>query len=308
LLTEDKENNLPDNNKSNKQIDTKNILNKTRSFIQGLFIAVIFAIFVKTFFIEAFRIPSASMEKTLIVGDFIVVNKFIYGSNTPRYLPLTNISLPYISLPAIRDPEKGDIIVFEYPGDRDQIFPLEKRNFVKRCIGCPGDTIRIINKVVYVNGKKFQKSNSLLFTDPKIQPEGFVDSRIFPKGKKWNVDNYGPIYVPKKGDLINLNKNNIDEWQVLIDRELGKDAVQANGNIIKIDSIAVKSYTIQKDYYFVMGDNRDESSDSRFWGFVPRDNIIGEAMLIYWSWDPAYSNILDLFSSIRFNRILNIIR
>lgn len=302
------ENSNQKNDISNDKKNSKNNSNKVRSLIKGLFFAVLFAIFIKTFFIEAFRIPSASMEKTLLVGDFIVVNKFIYGSSTPRFLPLTNISLPYFTLPAIRDPRKGDVIVFEYPGDRDRIIPREEKNFIKRCIGCPGDTIKIINKVVYVNGKKFLKSHNLFFSDPKIQPVGFVDSRIFPKGKKWNVDNYGPLIVPKKGEVIYLNKNNIDEWQILIDRELGKNAVQVEGNIIKIDSIAVKSYTIQKDYHFVMGDNRDESSDSRFWGFVPRDNIIGEAMFIYWSWDPAYSNIIDLFSSIRFNRLLNIIR
>lgn len=299
------ENNTKKNYESNENIKTKN---KIRSFIKGLLFAILFAIFIRTFFIEAFRIPSASMEKTLLVGDFIIVNKFIYGSTTPRYLPLTSTSLPYITLPALRDPQNGDIIVFEYPGNRDQIFPDERKNFVKRCIGCPGDTIKIIDKVVYVNGKKFHKSLNLFFSDPKVQSTSFIDSRIFPKGKKWNVDNYGPIVVPKKGDVIRLNRNNIDEWQTLIDRELGKDAVKINGNIVIIDGIAVKSYTIQKDYYFVLGDNRDESSDSRFWGFVPRDNIIGEAMLIYWSWNPAYSNILDLFSSIRFNRILNIIR
>ena len=103
---------------------------KIRSFIKGLFFTVLFAIFIKTFFIEAFRIPSGSMEKTLLVGDFILVNKFIYGSTTPRYLPFTNISLPFITLPSLRDPENGDIIVFEYPGDRDQIFPKERNNFL----------------------------------------------------------------------------------------------------------------------------------------------------------------------------------
>ncbi len=108
---------------------------------------------------------------------------------------------------------------------------------------------------------------------------------------------------PKNDDVIQLDKNNIEKWRTLINRELGKNAVEVNGYIIKIDGIAVKSYTIQKDYYFMMGDNRDDSFDSRYWGFVPRDKIVGKALLIYWSWDPSLSNILEQLGSLREKRI-----
>jgi signal peptidase I len=287
---------------------SQSVGNIIRNFIRGLFIAILIAFILKTFFIEAFRIPTGSMEKTLLVGDFLLVNKIVYGATTPRYLPFTNIELPYLTLPSIKEPQANNIIVFEYPGDRDQIFPTEKLNYIKRCIGIPGDTVRIINKIVYNNGKKFYKLPQLNFSDKRILPPEFSDSRMFPKGKQWNADNYGPIIVPKKGDLVYLNKDNIEEWRTLINREYGKEAVQVEGRLIKIDGLYVKSYHIQKDYYFVMGDNRDDSADSRYWGFVPRDKIIGQAMIIYWSWDPNSSNVLDLFRSVRFNRIANIIQ
>ncbi|MCX6152009.1 MAG: signal peptidase I [Ignavibacteriales bacterium] len=280
---------------------------KIKSFIRGLFFAILIAFILKTFFIEAVRIPTGSMENTLLVGDFLLVNKFIYGPTSPRYIPLTDIELPYFTLPAIKDPHRTDVIVFEYPGDRDRLFPEEKVNYIKRCVACPGDTIKIVNKIIYVNGKEFFKPEKLQFTDSRIQPPTFNDARIFPKGSGWNADNYGPLVVPKSGDVIYLTKDNIEQWRTLINREYGKAAVQVEGNFIKIDGIAVKSYTIQQDYYFAMGDNRDNSADSRFWGFVPRDKIIGKAAIIYWSWDPALTNIFDLLKSVRLNRIAKLI-
>ncbi len=176
-----------------------------RENIEAILIAVVLALFVRTFVVQAFKIPSGSMLETLQIGDHILVNKFIYGT----HIPFTDISI----LP-LRKPQRGDIIVFKYPVD-------ESRDFIKRLIGVPGDTIEIRNKIVYVNGKP-------------LQDEYVVhrDERIIPG----NRDNFGPVTVPDHS-------------------------------------------------YFMMGDNRDGSYDSRFWGFVKEDEIRGKALIIYWSWD-----------------------
>ncbi len=278
-------------------------IKKKTGLIKGLLIAILTAFIIRTFFLEAFTIPTGSMENTLLVGDFLLVNKFIYGPSSPQYLPFTGIQIPHFNFPAIREPKPTDVVVFQYPGDRDQLYPAETVNYIKRCIACPGDTIRIVDKIVFVNGKKFFIPPKLNHSDKRIKTPDDVESRIFPKGAQWNEDNYGPLVVPKNDDVIQLDKNNIEKWRTLINRELGKNAVEVNGYIIKIDGIAVKSYTIQKDYYFMMGDNRDDSFDSRYWGFVPRDKIVGKALLIYWSWDPSLSNILEQLGSLREKRI-----
>ncbi len=281
---------------------------KNIGLIKGLLIAILTAFVIRTFFLEAFTIPTGSMEKTLLVGDFLLVNKFIYGASTPQYMPFTGIKIPWFNLPAIREPRQNDVVVFQYPGDRDQLFPVETVNYIKRCIACPGDTIKIVNKVVFVNGKRFTNPPNLFHSDNRIKRTDDIESRIFPKGAQWNEDNYGPLIVPGKDDVIELNRFNIEKWRILINRELNKEAVEVNGYIIKVDGIPVKSYVIQKDYYFMMGDNRDESFDSRYWGFVPRDKIVGKAFIIYWSWDSSISNILDLFGSLREERIGRLIK
>jgi len=276
---------------------------KKIGLVKGLIIAILTAFIIRTFFLEAFTIPTGSMEKTLLVGDFLLVNKFIYGPSTPQYIPFTGIPIPHFNLPAIREPEQNDVVVFQYPGDRDQLYPVETVNYIKRCIACPGDTIRIVDKIVFVNGKKFPVPPNLYHSDKRIKKADDVELRIFPKGAQWNEDNYGSLIVPKKDDVIDLNRNNIERWRTIINRELDKEAVEVNGYIIKIDGVPVQSYVIQKDYYFMLGDNRDESFDSRYWGFVPRDKIVGKAFIIYWSWDSSLSNILDLFGSLREERI-----
>jgi len=190
------------------------IKSKIREFIEGILAAVLIALLITTFVIKMYKIPSRSMVPTLLVGDQLVVNKFIYGIKIPYF---RNTILP------ITDPQRGDIIVFIYPKDRSL-------DFIKRVIGVNGDKIEIKDKKIFINGKLFT-DNTGIYTDKMIYP-GSLQPR----------DNFGPVTVPK-GSL------------------------------------------------FVMGDNRDESLDSRFWGFVDLKDVQGKAFIIYWSWNPEERNI-----------------
>jgi signal peptidase I len=278
---------------------------KTLHFFKSLFYAFIVAMLIKMTLLEAYRVPTGSMETTILVGDFLLVNRTVYGIHTPRNIPFTNIELPYITLYKGKDPERYEVIVFDYPGDRDVIKNPEIVNYIKRCIAVPGDTIEIRNKVVYVNGKRFKIPPNIQYLDFNILPRGLADPNIFPKGAPWNKDNYGPLVIPKKGMTIDLNIENIEWWETTINREFGRPVVQVTNNQILIDGKPVTKYTFKKDYYFAMGDNRDDSADSRFWGLVPRDKIIGRAWLTYWSWDPSipFSDFFNLLSSVRLDRI-----
>lgn len=196
---------------------------KLRENVEALVIAIVLALFIRGFVVQAFKIPSGSMQDTLLIGDYILVNKFIYGVK----IPFTDRTL----IP-IKKPERGDILVFKYPLDPD-------KDFIKRAIGVSGDTIEIRDKIVYVNGQAMNDNGYAVHTDPLVKPLGF-DPR----------DNLKPVKVPE-GKL------------------------------------------------FMMGDNRDESNDSRYWGFVDASAVKGEAFLIYWSWDredfsPRWSRIGDV--------------
>ena len=187
---------------------TKNAKRVIIEYAEAIVTALILALFIRAYVVQAFKIPSGSMEPTLLVGDHILVNKFIYG---------TTIPFTHDTVMAVRQPGRGDVIVFRYPRN-------PSKDFIKRIIGIPGDVVTEKNKVVYVDGKRTPDFFTM-HADPDVQPAS-LDPR----------DNFGPIVVPP-GE------------------------------------------------YFVMGDNRDESYDSRYWGFVPRKNILGEAFLIYWSWN-----------------------
>ncbi len=177
-------------------------------YAKSLLIALVLALFVRTFFVQAYKIPSGSMLETLKIGDHILVEKFLFGT----HIPFTDI----VVLP-LKQPKRGDVVVFRYPLD-------PSLDFIKRIIALPGDTVQGINKDIYVNGKRLQ--------EPYIQ---HIDNFVLPAYISPR-DNFGPLRVPK-------------------------------------------------DSYFAMGDNRDNSKDSRFWGFVPRHNIKGKAMVIYFSWN-----------------------
>jgi signal peptidase I len=267
------------------------------------------AFLLKTFVIEAFRIPSGSMEDTLHIGDFLFVNKFIYGAETPKSLPLTNIEIPHFRLPALSQPNRGDVIVFEYPGDRDEKKPQRAINYIKRCIAVGGDTLLIQNKTVFVNGREFLLRNRDRFARPSdFLPRESIEW-MFPKGSSFNPDYYGPIIVPQKGMSLDLSRGAIEQWQTFIERENHRVEI-ANGGTVLIDDAPATVYTVERDYLFMMGDNRDNSLDSRFWGFVPKENIVGKAMFVYWSWDTSIpiDSIWEKFSAIRWSRIGTLIR
>ncbi|MCL5027652.1 MAG: signal peptidase I [Bacteroidetes bacterium] len=280
---------------------------KAKEFFESLLFAGIAAFFIITFIIQNTRIPTGSMEDTILVGDFVLVNKFIYGSESPKYIPFTQIEIPHFRLPALRKPRRKDIVVFEFPGMRDQVYADERGvNYVKRCIGLPGDTIQVINKVVYVNHKQFWIPPNIKYIAGYTKPKDLINPDIFPTGMPWNEDNYGPLIVPKKGDTIQLNMDNVAQWAITIDREYGKRVVDVNNGIVTIEGKPATSYTFKKNYYFMMGDNRDDSLDSRFWGFVPDSNIEGEAFITLFSWDRdiPFTDFFRLLGSIRPDRIL----
>ena len=281
---------------------------KSREYFRALVFALIVAIILKVFVIESYRIPSGSMEQTLWIGDFLLVNKFVYGATTPRNIPLTDLRIPFLRIPAIKEPHHGDVVVFDFPGNKDEIKPRDVVFYVKRLIGEPGDTVQIVNKVLMVNGHIFANPPGVEFSTVRYDSKR-VQPNIFPDGCGWNEDYYGPIRVPKKGDIIKLTANNYDAWKIFIIRE-GYTPFMVDSSTITIDDVKTNEYKVERDYYFMMGDNRDNSSDSRFWGFVPRENIIGEALLVYWSWqsDIPYSEFSRLIKTIRWDRFAKIIR
>lgn len=184
----------------------------TAEYIKAILLAVALALAIRTFVVQAFRIPSGSMEDTLLVGDFLLANKFIFGAQ----IPFTNTRLP-----ALRDPQPNDVIIFQYPEDLS-------RDFIKRIVAGPGQTVEVRDKILYVNNKR-------AIDPPKSK---YIDPHIFPKKTAGGTrDNFGPEVVPK-------------------------------------------------GHFFVMGDNRDNSEDSRYWGFLDQNLIIGQAFIMYWSWAP----------------------
>ena len=220
--------------------------------IKALLIAIVLAVIIKTSIVEAYKIPSSSMEDTLLIGDFLIANKFIYGARVP---------LAGWRLPALQDPEQGDVIIFKWPGDNTT-------NYIKRCVAVEGQKVEIIDKTLYVDDEKFPDPQWSKYTERHIRPR--------PGPGNNSRDNWGPFVVPK-------------------------------------------------DYYFMMGDNRDNSYDSRFWGPVHKDLILGEAVIIHWSWEPDEGspeaeitdplsvprlfiyNIIHFPQRVRWGRLLNIV-
>jgi signal peptidase I len=194
--------------------ENKKTKSRAKEYIESIIIAILIALFIRTFIICAYKIPSRSMVPTLLVGDHILVNKFIYGVKIPL---LRKTIIP------VREPKREEIVVFIYPNDRS-------KDFIKRVIGVGGDKLEIKNKKIFINDKELKDSYGV-----------FTDSNVFPQSMQPR-DNFGPVTVPK---------NSI----------------------------------------FVMGDNRDESLDSRFWGFVDLKDVEGKAFIIYWSWNRDEHNL-----------------
>lgn len=260
------------------------------------------------FVVASFLVPTGSMENEVLIGDLLFVNKFIYGGTSPRNIPFTNVRLPWFRLPVISDVERGDVIVFEFPGYREEVHPDEFQYYLKRCVGVARDTIQLIDRVLYVNGEPAPLPRNMKLSDPLRVPHTRPDERIFPPGSGWNEDNYGPVVVPYEGMKVALTTETFRTWEVFIKRE-GHQIWRA-GESVYVDGVPTDEYVVERDYLFGMGDHRDNSLDSRYWGFVPEENLVGSPILVYWSWDtniPIY-NIFSRLGSIRWGRVGTLIR
>jgi signal peptidase I len=281
-----------------------------KGFLRDLAYAAIAVLIINSFLFALFEVPTGSMEDTVKIGDRLIVNKLIYGGATPYTIPFTSIRIPHFRVPGFRSIRQGDVIVFDWPGRRDDVSKPPQVWYLKRCIALPGDTLRIDQKVVYVNDKPMQNPEHAKL-DPVSLPAPTNNNwnlDMFPRGSRFNKDNYGPVIVPKKGMTLDLDAQSFSSWEVFIQRE-GHTAELA-GDKILIDGRATASYVVARDYIFAMGDNRDNSADSRFWGFVPMEDVIGKPILVCWSWDPKIP-IYDIFSkigSVNLRRIGTIIR
>lgn len=400
---------------------------KTREWVDAITFAVVAATIIRTLYFEAFTIPTSSLEKTLLVGDFLFVSKVSYGAripNTPlsfpfahHTMPLTTtlksylewIKFPYYRLPGTDEIKRNDLVVFNFPaGDtvalnaQNQVYsqlvrdygvkalqngsgfhkilgpmefgdivvrPVDKReNYIKRCVGIPGDRLEIIDSELMINGEKayvpenlqynyivtaegrgfltkellekeittefnpatgevykmsefgeFQmtlteKSKAKLKTFPNVRSveklitkKGYNSYRIneiFPNSSEydWSVDNFGPIDIPAKGKTIELNIENLPLYNRIISVYEGNDLRVENDRIF-INGVENNSYTFKMNYYFMMGDNRHNSQDSRYWGFVPEDHVVGKAVFIWLSLDPNKS----FLNKIRWKRLFSVI-
>lgn len=303
------DNNFPSSPESNEKSNSI-YLKKVKKYLILFLAAFLAALILKSFFLDAYEIPTSSMKNSLLPGDFILVNKAAYSLSTPKNFPLTNIQIPWFTIISYARPQRNDIIVFQFPGTIYEFKPDSPIKIVKRIIGEPGDTIQIINKKVLVNGKELYQPPTVIYDKENDLKIGTRDERIFPPKKNWNGDNYGPIQVPYKGETIKLNMSNINLWRAVIDREYNNKVVDIAGTVITIKDKPVHEYKFKENYYFVLGDNRDNSMDSRYWGFVPGNDVIGKSLLIYWSVNPyeKITSITKFLESIRFNRIFNIVR
>ena len=409
------------------------------SWVDALVFALVAVYFINLFFFQNYVIPSSSLEKSLLTGDYLFVSKVSYGPRipeTPLTMPLTQHTLPLVNVKSyvewphwdyrrvkgLGNVKLNDIVVFNYPaGDTlcneeryqandyyqmvysigDQILeqngqqqdvrvlnPLQQRryfekvyaagrnyilnmpgeygdiisrptdrreNYVKRCVGLPGQTLQIKNRIVYLDGKANKEPDNVQYTyKMKLKGEFPIDladelgitnedllmynqSGVIPLTKKaylalkanknlvesisinadaiygdlyplnaytgWTRDNYGPVWIPKKGKSIQLNLKNLPIYERCIKVYEGNDLkVDSQGNIF-INGKLAKSYTFKLDYYWMMGDNRHNSADSRYWGFVPEDHIVGKPIFIWWSHSPDHPG----FSGIRWNRLFNVV-
>ena len=405
-------------------------------WISALMFAVIAAALVHNYFIQPYIIPTGSLEKTLLIGDFLFVSKFHYGARTPTSavafpmvhdtIPiikkrsyLKKPQLPYFRLPGFQDVKRNDIVVFSWPADTVRKFfvrekgiikPIDKKsNYVKRCVGIPGDSLEIINGFVYINGvqnalpdraktqythygynNKGVSSRKLLNAGYKdfnrkykirkatqatydeiapfilgvlssedeyytvitpssgIPPEiigklrisakelldakkeiiltvleakeilrtGIVDSIVqkitqtktaninfFPNAipYDWNEDNFGPILIPKAGMTIDINEQTLPLYKKII-RDYEKNELSKEGSKIFINGKEASSYTFEQDYYWMMGDNRHRSEDSRYWGYVPEDHVVGKPVLVWFSIEGINDGIKNW--SIRWDRLM----
>ncbi len=370
--------------------DEKNIKKTVTELGASLVFAVVAATIIRTFTFEAYTIPTPSMEKSLMVGDFLFVSKLHYGSRmpiTPLSVPLVHnkipvlgldsylewVQLPYFRFPKFDPIERMDPVVFNYPAEdirpinmEGKIRPIDKReNYVKRCTAIPGDTLSIKNGQVSIGGKvipfpdraepqttyivqlapsfnkqilkdkfdinlnemqalddmglqyampinparaeKMKQMQGVVALEAYVYTEMNRNSAVFPNPQhevvfNWTQDNYGPLYIPAKGATVQLNEENYYKFKRIIefyDHPTPRVLTKSNNNYT-LDGEAITEYTFQQDYYWMMGDNRHMSDDSRYWGFVPEDHIVGTPVFIWMSYD-TYGDKLK--EKIRFDRV-----
>jgi signal peptidase I len=380
---------------------------KLVEWIDAIIFAVIAASFIRMFFIEAYTIPTSSMEKSLLVGDYLFVSKVAYGPKTPNTplsfpfvhntMPLSRtkksyvewITRPYKRLKGLGEIKNNDVVVFHFPeGDTVALFmqstsyyqlvrtygrervwsdpsnfgeviarPVDKReNYIKRCIGIPGDEIMMTRGEITINGKpavhydgmqhnymvttngtsinpkaldrldialsdrttfsseryifpltgsnveKLKSFANITSVDDMIREPGDWDPNVFPCNEKfrWNVDNFGPMKIPASGETVKLTTENLPLYQRIIDVYENND-LKVDGETIYINGERASEYTFKMDYYWMMGDNRHNSADSRFWGFVPEDHVVGKASIIWLSLNKDKS----LLKKIRLRRMFS---
>jgi signal peptidase I len=361
-----------------------------REWWDAILFAVVAATLIRWLIMEAYTIPTPSMENSLLVGDFLFVSKFHYGTRTPRtplQIPLTHqkiwftnipsyipaVQLPTFRLPGISSVKNNDVVVFNVPGMRENNWDIQfqsesswtkypvdlKTNYIKRCVAIGGDVLEIKNREIYINGnavpsapdQRFEyqvasndeinernlsaigldgddykqpvRANNLVYTNmcltkntlEKVKSLPYVKSveltqnenECFPFStytKSWTGSNFGPLTIPKEGMKLVINDSTLSIYGSTIkDYENLKD-VKIEGNKLIIEGKEVTEYTFNQNYYFMMGDNRDNSHDSRYWGFVPADHIVGKGFFIWLSLD-KYGSFID---KIRWNRFFKLIK
>lgn len=365
---------------------------KAREWWDAILFAVIAATLIRWLIMEAYTIPTPSMENSLLVGDFLFVSKFHYGTRTtttPLQIPLTHqkiwfteipsyttvVQLPQYRFPGISKVKNQDVVVFNVPPRNlnDREYPVDlKTNYIKRCVAIPGDILTIRDQEVQINGvaaphppdmqfsyllaangpineRNFRRMglgpedyNQLQSNDGKswwyriymkeeayqdlvkskpsyitsINRENRDEHDVFPysgyynafgfkrkQGLTWSQDNFGPLWVPKKGETIQINDSTLTLYgHTIVSYDLNEDVKIDKGKLY-LDGKEVSQYTFNQNYYFMMGDNRHNSLDSRYWGFVPEDHIVGKAFFIWLSIDRN----ADFLNQIRWSRFFKLI-
>jgi signal peptidase I len=304
---------------------------------------IVIALLLKVTIIEAYIVPTGSMENTIMTGDFLIGNRFVYGMRTPDWIgiPYTDkgFNVPYIRLPKFKEPTPGEVIIFKYPRD---VF----HKYVNRCVAGPGDTLEIINRELFINGESTPLSKNGKFLGPLLD-QNFIQQDLFLPGQG-NKDFFSKIRIPQAGDTVRINNetdwrywlpiilydghsaaliNDVVEYEfTTIDpdnlfRRKGEHFVyddyfpsgkllnpwmnsinKSDFRFLHIDGKPISEmdyYVVEQNYYWAMGDNRDDSLDSRYWGFIPENYILGEALFVYFSlnlktWIPRFSRIFTV--------------